>query len=65
VRRKAKGKPIEPPAEKEEPGNVINLMEALRRSVQGKTRGGAKKRTTKRAARPKRARRSPRKRKAA
>jgi DNA end-binding protein Ku len=35
VRRKAKGKPIEAPEQKEEPSNVINLMEALRRSVQG------------------------------
>ena len=62
VRRKAKGKPIEPPEQKEEPSNVINLMEALRRSVQGgKIRGGAKKRAT----RAKRARRSPRRRKAA
>jgi Ku protein len=61
VRRKAKGKTIEPPEEKEEPGNVINLMEALRRSVHGggKSRGGAKRTRTKGA------RRSPRKRKAA
>ena len=62
VRRKAKGKTIEPPKEKEEPSNVINLMEALRRSVQGgKTRGGSKKR----APRAKGTRRSSRKRKAA
>jgi DNA end-binding protein Ku len=34
VRRKAKGKPIEPPpAEREEGDNVINLMEALRASL--------------------------------
>jgi DNA end-binding protein Ku len=61
VRRKAKGKPIEPPKETEEPGNVIDLMEALRRSVQGgKTRRGSKQATP-----AKRVRRSPRKRKAA
>ena len=60
VRRKAKGKKIEPPKEEEEPSNVINLMEALRRSVQGgKARGGVK-----RATRAKGAHRSPRKRKA-
>ncbi len=38
VRRKAKGKKIEPPAEKEEPGNVINLMDALRDSVARRAR---------------------------
>jgi Ku protein len=43
VRRKAKGKKIEVPKEKEEPSNVINLMDALRRSVAGKkTRGRSK-----------------------
>jgi len=57
----SKGKPIESPKEKEEPSNVINLMEALRQSVQGgKARGGSKKRAPK----AKRARRTPRKRKA-
>jgi Ku protein len=62
VRRKAKGKPIEPPKEKEEPSNVINLMEALRQSVQGrKARGGSKKRPPK----AKRPRRPARKHKAA
>jgi DNA end-binding protein Ku len=40
IRRKAKGKPIEPPEEEPETGKVINLMEALRRSVEG--RKGAK-----------------------
>ena len=61
VRRKAKGKKIEPPKAEEEPSNVINLMEALRRSVQGgKTRRGSKRATP-----AKRARRSSRKRKAA
>jgi Ku protein len=50
VRRKAKGKKIEPPEEKEKPSNVINLMEALRRGVQGgKTRRGSKRTRAKRA----------------
>jgi non-homologous end joining protein Ku len=35
VKRKAAGKPIEAPAEKEERSNVVDLMEALRRSVKG------------------------------
>jgi DNA end-binding protein Ku len=47
VRRKAKGHTIEPPEPAEKPGNVIDLMDALRRSVNG----GA---TRKRAARPRR-----------
>jgi Ku protein len=36
VRRKARGHKIEPPAEKGEPAKVIDLMEALRRSVKGR-----------------------------
>jgi Ku protein len=36
VQRKAKGQTIEPPAPAEKPGNVIDLMEALRQSVGGK-----------------------------
>jgi DNA end-binding protein Ku len=36
VKRKASGKTIEPPAEREDRGNVIDLMEALRQSVKGK-----------------------------
>ena len=42
IRRKAKGKPIEPPSEPEKPSNVINLMDALRQSV-GKGRRHANK----------------------
>ena len=43
IRRKAKGKPIEPLEEKEEPSNVVDLMEALRRSVSGrKGKAGAR-----------------------
>jgi Ku protein len=33
IKRKAKGKPIERPPEREESGNVINLMDALRQSI--------------------------------
>jgi non-homologous end joining protein Ku len=35
VERKAAGKTIEPPAERSDRGNVIDLMEALRQSVKG------------------------------
>ena len=38
VKRKAAGRTIEPPAEREDRGNVIDLMEALRRSVKAKGR---------------------------
>src|SRR6266699_1721860 len=43
VRRKAKGKPIEPPAEPKEPTNVIDLMDALRKSVAGQRKAPARK----------------------
>jgi len=36
VSRKAAGKPIEVDEERETPSNVIDLMDALRRSVEGK-----------------------------
>jgi DNA end-binding protein Ku len=36
VKRKAAGKTIEPPAGREDRGNVIDLMEALRQSVKGR-----------------------------
>jgi Ku protein len=55
VQRKAKGQTIAPPEPDEKPGNVIDLMEALRRSV------GSKKRKQPQA----RTRRKPRRRKAA
>lgn len=43
IRRKAKGKTIEPVEEKERPSNVINLMDALRQSVgRGKAKSGRK-----------------------
>jgi Ku protein len=43
VRRKAKGHTIEVPEERPKPSNVINLMDALRQSLQG-TKGGKGKR---------------------
>ncbi len=45
VKRKAAGKTIEPPEEREERSNVIDLMEALRQSVKGKGRKAAALRT--------------------
>jgi len=36
VQRKAAGKEIEPPAEREQPSNVIDLMDALRNSLKGR-----------------------------
>jgi Ku protein len=41
VRRKAAGKTIEPPAKREDRGNVIDLMEALRQSVKARGRKAA------------------------
>ena len=46
VKRKASGKTIEAPEEKEERSNVIDLMEALRQSVKGKGRKAAALRTS-------------------
>jgi len=43
VRRKAKGRTIEAPEKQREPANVINLMDALRKSVKG-ARGRARSR---------------------
>jgi DNA end-binding protein Ku len=42
VKKKAAGKKIEAPAPEERPSNVINLMDALRRSVEGQRKGGAR-----------------------
>src|SRR5262245_54218086 len=44
VQRKAAGKEIKPPAEREQPSNVIDLMDALRNSLKG--RKSAASRTT-------------------
>jgi Ku protein len=52
IRRKAKGHTIEVPEERPEPSNVINLMDALRRSLEGEKRGrgpSRRKRATRRA----------------
>jgi non-homologous end joining protein Ku len=50
VKRKASGKPIEIPEEEPDESNVINLMDALRRSVEnGKGAGRKRKKTVKRA----------------
>jgi DNA end-binding protein Ku len=38
IRRKAKGHTIEAPEERPEPSNVVNLMDALRRSLEGEGR---------------------------
>jgi DNA end-binding protein Ku len=42
VQRKAAGKKIEPAAPPAPPDNVINLMDALRQSLGGKSRGAAR-----------------------
>jgi non-homologous end joining protein Ku len=41
VKRKAAGKPIEAPEAREDPSNVIDLMEALRQSIKGGGRRAA------------------------
>jgi DNA end-binding protein Ku len=67
VKRKAAGKTIEAPEEREEPSNVVDLMEALRQSVKGGGRRAAALRSggeSKRSSKP-RARKARRKRKAA
>jgi DNA end-binding protein Ku len=63
IRRKAKGKPIAPPKEKEEPDNVVDLMEALRSSIKGRARQARD--GSRRSAKSKRRTHAARKRKAA
>jgi len=46
VKKKAAGKKIEAPAPEERPSNVINLMDALRRSVEARHKDGARRRAT-------------------
>jgi DNA end-binding protein Ku len=41
VKRKAAGKPIERPEAEERGSNVIDLMEALRQSVKGRSKAAA------------------------
>jgi DNA end-binding protein Ku len=65
IKKKQEGKPIERP-ERREPAKVVNLMDALRRSVEasggkaagGKQREAAKPRRTSESSRPKRAKRA-------
>jgi DNA end-binding protein Ku len=54
IRRKQSGKPIEAP-ERREPAKVINLMDALRKSVAAEKKPPAPRRTSRRAAQPHRA----------
>jgi DNA end-binding protein Ku len=64
VKRKAAGKTIEPPEDKEDRSNVVELMEALRQSVRGKGRraaalhASAGSKRTSREARPRRGKRT-------
>lgn len=59
LKRKQEGKPIERPKDRK-PSNVVNLMDALRQSVQAERSGGERRKTEKAAARraPKKAGRS-------
>jgi non-homologous end joining protein Ku len=63
VKRKAAGKPVKVAEREEKPDNVINLMDALRQSLKGKTAGHASQRrapASRRTHRPaKKAHRSP------
>jgi Ku protein len=55
VKRKAAGKPVKAVEREERPGNVINLMDALRQSLKGKAaakRASPSSRTSRRASRP-------------
>ena len=52
VKRKAAGKTIEPPAEKDDRPNVIDLMEALRQSVKGRRTAALRTRADSRKTRP-------------
>ena len=65
VRRKAAGKTIEREEPAEEPTNVIDLMDALKRSVQGRGRAAAlrSERSSKKTAKPRSRKRAARKRK--
>jgi DNA end-binding protein Ku len=54
IRRKQAGKPIEAP-ERREPAKVINLMDALRKSVAAEKKPPAPRRTSRKAAHPRRA----------
>jgi Ku protein len=62
VKRKARGKKIEPVAPEERPSNVVSLMEALRRSVGAKGDGAGKKSRKKPAAKKSKAKKTTRRR---
>jgi Ku protein len=57
VKRKAAGKTIEPPAEKEDRSNVVDLMDALRQSLKGKKAAALRTRADSRRSAPARKRR--------
>jgi DNA end-binding protein Ku len=58
VKRKAAGKTIEPPAERPDRGNVIDLMAALRQSVEGRKAAALSTRSDTKKSAPARKRRS-------
>ena len=58
LKKKQQGKPIERPKE-HKPSNVVNLMDALRKSVQTETGGRERRQTEKRATAPHRAPKKP------
>lgn len=57
VKRKAAGKTIEPPSEKEDRSNVVDLMEALRQSLKGKKSAALRTKSDSRKSAPARRRR--------
>jgi DNA end-binding protein Ku len=57
VKRKAAGKTIEPPSEKEDRSNVVDLMEALRQSLKGKKAAALRTKSDSRKSTPARRRR--------
>jgi Ku protein len=57
VKRKAAGKTIEPPSEKEDRSNVVDLMEALRQSLKGKKAAALRTKSDSRKSAPARRRR--------
>jgi Ku protein len=57
VKRKAVGKTIEPPSEKEDRSNVVDLMEALRQSLKGKKSAALRTKSDSRKSAPARRRR--------
>jgi DNA end-binding protein Ku len=54
VKRKAAGKPIKLPEPEKRPGNVVNLMDALKQSLKGKEAAKASRPVVKRAVTPRR-----------